>query len=262
MIQELNFTIYYNIEKGMSSPWKLSYYPDNNGDSRLIKCSKMIYENHGINLENINSITEFTTETNMKLKGILCYTDRMNYGIDYGLVLCNNYEYENMDKSLRVAIENDHQPSNHLLELDMIAETSYIVTLQLWINYKGNGRWEGNEVYLINVEESTKKFEIPSADPENGDEECYGLKVIQDRIVYEIEDGMNLKRFFVNEFWFIVVSYFVSLWILRVINTIFERKKTSKSNNLNSNDVNKLKKGTTDAGERGSTLLRDPRQDG
>ena len=32
--------------------------------------------------ENINSINEFTIETDMKLKGILCYTDRMSYGID------------------------------------------------------------------------------------------------------------------------------------------------------------------------------------
>ena len=110
MTQELNFTVWNN--KISSSRLTLSQnYPENNGDYRLIQCRKMIQENHNIDKADINSMREFSRESDMTLSGILCYTDRMDYYNDYGLVLCNNDQ-----QSVHVSVENRNQASNHLLE--------------------------------------------------------------------------------------------------------------------------------------------------
>ena len=244
-----------------NNPFTLSqYYPmNNNDDSRRIQCQQMIQQNHEIKKEDINTLREFGVESDSTLTGILCYNDRMDYYNDYGLVLCANDKGANTNESVHVSVENENQPSNHLLELDIKSGTSYIVTLQLWINYKGSGKWEGNELYLINIEESTRKFRLPFKNIV--ERECYGLKIVQDRIVYQIEDGMNLKRFFRDEFWFIAVSYFVSLWILRVINKIFKNKQTSGPNDELLNNGTKSQCQTANKGER-DTTLGDPKQDG
>eukprot|EP01084_Bolivina_argentea_P086295 155980_1 len=247
MQTELNFTILNS--QHIDPPFKLlQYYPTYKSDSRLMQCNTLIQNDHNLGAENVNKLIELAPDDStqqLKANGILCYTERISYDYEHGLVLCNNYKYIN-DEYVTVVVETKEQ--RHLVKLDMKADTSYIVTLQLWINYKGNGKWEGNEVNVINIEEmKSKQFKIRTFN-EDECESCYGLKVIQDRIVYEIEDGMNLKRFFINEFWFILVAYLISLIVLRGINWMFENK--SSANNITK--TCKAKE-TTDDGENDST---------
>ena len=118
-----------------------------------------------------------------------------------GIVLCHQPINANDLPSITLSWTNNAQ-ANHpqvcQIGWTLKPNTTLTVRFQLYINMKGAGtlgrEWEGNTLEIGNIEESSYPTRIPNSD--NDQDECYGIRVLQNRMVYETLDGFDLTNFF------------------------------------------------------------------